>query len=223
MLKGLKTFTQATYINQKANGSMKRPLIFVQNPNALKNWLSASGPDAKVLYDLEELNKRFNPEEVILLVQLSESTTHTKLNELTQQGFEILAFSDEPSNTEGLQLFQNGIKGYLNTYATVERINQAITTIEAGSIWLGQSIMQSMIGQLSQATTKEVTQNNEWQNLLTEREKQVVDLVLKMQSNREIGEQLDITERTVKSHMHNIFEKLNVSDRLALALKIHNW
>ena len=198
---------------------MKRPLIFMQNPNALKNWLAACGSDAKVLYDLETLNQKFSFANVILLVHLSEKTTPEDVARLCQQNFDILAFSDKPSTTEGIELFKKGIKGYLNTYATADRIQQALSTINSGSIWLGSAIMQAMIGQVGQIPA----QNNGWKKVLTPREIQVVEQVLNKKSNQEIAETLNITERTVKSHLHNVFEKLQVSDRLALALKIHNW
>ena len=198
---------------------MKLPLIFVQDPNALKNWLMACGSDAKVLYDLDNLDTRFNPAEVIILVQLSERATLAQIEKLIDQKFEVLLFSNEPSNTEGLNYFKSGIKGYLNTFATPERIKQALMTIDAGSIWLGQNVMNAMIGDL----VKRHENSSGWQTSLTERELQVVNIVLDGKSNKEIAEQLDITERTVKSHLHNVFEKLQVSDRLALALKIKNW
>jgi len=198
---------------------MKLPLISTQNPNALKNWLTASGSEAKVLYDLKALNQKYSPLKVILLIQLSDKINPQQIAELCQQRFDLLVFSDTPSIEEGIQLFKVGIKGYLNTSASVERIQQALTTIESGSIWLGQSIMQAMIGQVGRSPIK----NNDWKKLLTHRENQVVEQVLNKQSNQEIAKTLNITERTVKSHLHNTFKKLNVSDRLALALKIHNW
>jgi DNA-binding NarL/FixJ family response regulator len=195
---------------------MKTPLIFVQDPNALKNWLTACGTDAKILYDLEDLDQRYTPSEHIVLIQLSDLATIEQVKKIAQQPFDVLLFCNEPSITEGLNLFQFGIKGYLNTFATVERIQQALTTISAGSIWLGTEILQAMI--------QSVGENNQidehWKALLTDRELEVVSLVLQAKSNREIAEQLFITERTVKAHMHNIFEKLEVSDRLALVLKI---
>jgi len=54
--------------------------------------------------------------------------------------------------------------------------------------------------------------------LLSEREKEIVQLVAQGFRNREIGEKLFISEQTVKNHLHNIFDKLGVSDRLELAL-----
>ena len=198
---------------------IKRPLIFMQNPNALKNWLTASGSDAKILYDLEALDQKYSPSKVILLIQLSDKVTQIGISQLCQQHFDVLIFSDKPSTTEGMQLFKKGIKGYLNTHATASRIQQALATISSGSIWLGPAIMQAMIGQVGMAPIK----NNEWKKLLTHRESQVTEQVLNKKSNQEIANILGITERTVKSHLHNVFEKLQVSDRLALALKVHNW
>jgi len=198
---------------------MRRPFIFIQNPNALKNWLAAVGSEAKILYDLNNLDQKTSPENATLLIQLSEKANQEIIRQLCQQNFNILAFSDRPSTEEGIQLFKAGVKGYLNTHASVERIQKALLTIESGSIWLGQSIMQAMIGQIGQTPIK----NDGWKKLLTNRENQVVNQVLNKKSNLEIAKLLGITERTVKSHLHNVFEKLNVSDRLALALKVHNW
>lgn len=197
---------------------MKRPLIFVQDPNALKNWLSACGTDAKVLYELTNLQNRYSAESNILLIQVSDKTSAEQIIKLAQD-YDIIAFSNSPTDFEGLQLFQNGIKGYLNTFATIERIAQAVSTVQAGSVWLGQSVMQAMIESLA----KQNKSKDEWKESLTDREQQTTALVLERKTNKEIAHQLEITERTVKAHLHNVFEKLQVTDRLSLVLKINNW
>ena len=53
---------------------------------------------------------------------------------------------------------------------------------------------------------------------LSARERQVVELVSQGFKNREIAQRMFISEQTVKNHLHNIFDKLGVSDRLELAL-----
>ena len=53
---------------------------------------------------------------------------------------------------------------------------------------------------------------------LSDREKQVVELIAQGFKNKEIAERMFISEQTVKNHLHNIFDKLGVSDRLELAL-----
>ncbi len=197
---------------------MKRPLIYVQDPNALKNWLAACSANAKVLYDLQNLTARFSPSEYLLLVQITPTSKVEMIIELAKL-FDVIVTSNDPSDTEGLHLFQQGIKGYINTYATVERIKQALETVQSGNVWLGQSIMQIMVQSLQPANSA----NDGWKALLTEREVQTAELVLQSKSNKDIAGRLEITERTVKAHLHNIFEKLEVTDRLALALKIKNW
>ncbi len=198
---------------------MKRPLIFVQDPNALKNWLTACGTDSKILYDLDRLDERFKANESIVLIQLSDLSNIDQVKIVVQNQFDVLLFSNKPSTAEGLALFEFGIKGYLNTFATVERIEQALITISAGSIWLGPEILQSMI----QSVTSIQKPNDNWKEKVTDREQQVALFVLESKSNKEIAEQLNITERTVKAHMHNMFEKFEVSDRLSLVLKIKNY
>jgi DNA-binding NarL/FixJ family response regulator len=53
---------------------------------------------------------------------------------------------------------------------------------------------------------------------LSQREREIVSLVAQGYKNREMAEKMFISEQTVKNHLHNIFDKLGVSDRLELAL-----
>jgi len=58
---------------------------------------------------------------------------------------------------------------------------------------------------------------------LSQREREIVSLVAQGFKNKEMAEKMFISEQTVKNHLHNIFDKLGVSDRLELALyAIHN-
>ena len=197
---------------------MKKPLIYVQEPNALKNWLSACNADATVLYNLDDLESQYNPQNHILLVQITANSSVEQIIALTSI-YDTIACVNEPNDREGLFLFQNGIKGYINTFATIERIQQAVDAVQNGNVWLGQSIMQIMIQTLSPKDVK----NDQWKELLTQRELQTTELVLQSKTNKEIAKELSITERTVKAHLHNIFEKFAVNDRLSLVLKIKNW
>lgn len=197
---------------------MKNPLIYVQDPNALKNWLAACAANAKVLYDLNNLEARFNPNQYMLLIQITENSSIETIIELAKK-FDIIVTSNQPSDQEGLMVFKSGIKGYINTFSTVDRIKQALATVQDGNVWLGQNIMQMMI----QSLQAESETSESWKELLTERELQTTERVLESKSNKVIATELEITERTVKAHLHNIFEKLEVSDRLGLALKIKNW
>lgn len=197
---------------------MKRPLIFVQDPSALKNWLKACGAESKVLYDLKDLPQRFEAKSHLVLIQITDSSPIEQIINIAKY-FDVICFANKPNNVEGLQLFQNGVKGYVNTFATVERIEQVLATINAGCVWLGQNVMTAMISSISGHEQSQ----DAWKELLTDREQETVELVLQSNTNKEIANKLGITERTVKAHLHNVFKKLDVSDRLVLVLKIKNW
>ena len=61
----------------------------------------------------------------------------------------------------------------------------------------------------------------QWADALSQREQEVARFAAMGDSNAEIADRLSISERTVRAHLSAIFEKLQVSDRLMLALKVH--
>ncbi|WP_319380359.1 response regulator transcription factor [Thiomicrorhabdus sp.] len=197
---------------------MKPTLLYAYEEKALPNWLQACDNNAEVLKSLADLGHNAANGR-LLMIQIGSEVQIEQINKLCQLNFDILALSNTPTDAEGLKLFQLGIKGYLNTYATIDRIKQAIDTIRSGNVWLGQSLMQTMFSAMQPAKQA----NDGWKELLTARELATAELVLESLSNKQIAKQLNITERTVKAHLHNIFQKLGVTDRLALALKIKNW
>jgi len=201
--------------------TIKQLQLYVQDPQALKNWSNVTSYPKKILYSLQLSANDYPINENLLLIQrLPDGSNQLEIENLLQQHYSTLLFSNVPSAQEGMQWFQKGIKGYLNTFAHPDRIEQAVHTILSGNIWLGQSVMQSMIDAISE----QVSSNNDgWKTALTEREIETVQGILAGKSNLEIANQMDISERTVKAHVHNILEKLNAKDRLNLVIKIQNW
>jgi len=128
----------------------------------------------------------------------------------------VLALSDTPNFEEGQGLLQKGLKGYANTYIHLLHLNQALDFINTGNIWLYPSFMQELID----STKKKVPKEEVILELLTAREKETALQVANGKSNKEIAQALNITERTVKSHLSSIFEKTKTGDRMSLALKI---
>ncbi|WP_178861947.1 response regulator transcription factor [Thiomicrorhabdus cannonii] len=195
-------------------------LIYAQDPQALKLWLNACETTPKIIYDLESLAS--HPETLVgklLLLHRKHDVTDELIEKLAHSGMDILLFSNQPSLEESVNGFKLGIKGYLNTFASSERIKQAIKTIGLGHIWLGQNIMQAFIHSLTPPSIS----SDSWKLALTDREIEVTALVMEGKSNKEIAEALEIAERTVKAHLQHIFQKLDVKDRLSLALKIQKW
>ena len=61
-----------------------------------------------------------------------------------------------------------------------------------------------------------------WRNELSNREREVSDLVARGFTNKQIGERLFISEPTVKTHLRNIYSKANIHDRATLAIRVLN-
>jgi DNA-binding NarL/FixJ family response regulator len=101
----------------------------------------------------------------------------------------------------------------------------SIRRVHAGEIWLDSDTTASVIRRFvaneeahppQMPSTADPPERE--RALLSPREDEIVSLVAQGFKNKEIGEKMLISEQTVKNHLHNIFDKLHVSDRLELAL-----
>jgi DNA-binding NarL/FixJ family response regulator len=104
--------------------------------------------------------------------------------------------------------------------------------VHAGEIWLDSHTTAAVIRQFVAAEEQQplappppmqAPQRDRERSPLSQREREIVALVAQGFKNKEMAEKMFISEQTVKNHLHNIFDKLGVSDRLELALyAIHN-
>lgn len=94
---------------------------------------------------------------------------------------------------------------------------RCITVVHGGQYWANTEQMQYLIAALSSSVPSRVI-NAKGEGLLTAREDQVVNLVAEGAGNREIAQQLGITENTVKKSLLRIYDKLGVSNRVELVL-----
>jgi len=89
---------------------------------------------------------------------------------------------------------------------------RAIRTIRAGEIWGSRKALSSIVNAKVRIATAQITQSKAMQTL-TGREGEIVKLLQHGSSNKEIAAQLEISDKTVKTHLHNIFTKLNITGR----------
>ncbi len=112
-----------------------------------------------------------------------------------------------------------GISGVIPKEENAETLFKAISKIHDGEIWFDRSIMGDTIKQLLfEKQTMNDYPKAHITNALTDREKQVVDLICKGMKNKEIGEQLFISETTVRHHLSSIFNKLKITSRVELVV-----
>lgn len=131
------------------------------------------------------------------------------------QNIYLIALSNTPTNLEGCKLLRTGYKSYLHSLSNYQILKSAVESVVTGNIYLYPELMQFLVAQVG--TTQE---NKKDKNLdiLTPKEIEVLNLVAKGYSNSKISKELDIAEVTVKKHIGSMFQKLDVKDRLSLAL-----
>ncbi len=139
----------------------------------------------------------------------------------------VLTASDDKN--EFVQAMKLGTSGIVLKQTATELLIKSIRKVHAGEIWLDSHTTAAVIRQFVAADDGPATPistaapRDRERSPLSQREREIVALVAQGFKNKEMAEKMFISEQTVKNHLHNIFDKLGVSDRLELALyAIHN-
>jgi two-component system nitrate/nitrite response regulator NarL len=101
--------------------------------------------------------------------------------------------------------------------ALTDQIAAAFVAVMEGYFWIHGKRTESLSSVLAQLRSQ-TRQESSDRFHLTRRELDVVSLIVKGMSNRDIAKQFELSEETVKRHLSNIFDKLNISTRLELAI-----
>ena len=139
----------------------------------------------------------------------------------------VLTASDDKN--EFVQAMRLGTSGIVLKQTATELLIKSIRKVHAGEIWLDSHTTAAVIRQFVAADEAQPQMapaspgRERERSPLSQREREIVALVAQGFKNKEMAEKMFISEQTVKNHLHNIFDKLGVSDRLELALyAIHN-
>ncbi|HEY0797458.1 MAG TPA: response regulator transcription factor [Acidisarcina sp.] len=109
-----------------------------------------------------------------------------------------------------------GAKGYLEDSASAEQVEQAIEVVTSGSIWAPRRVLALFVDRVIHSSAARALRRNN--SHFTEREREVLKLLVSARSNREIAEDLNIEERTVKAHVARLMRKVGVDNRIALSV-----
>ncbi len=112
-----------------------------------------------------------------------------------------------------------GARAYLDSDAGPETVRQAIDIVVSGSIWAPRRLLSRLIDRLLGLPESSVQGGGPQ---VTDREREVLKLILLAKSNREIARQLGIEERTVKAHVGRLMRKLGADNRIELSMAAIN-
>ena len=151
-----------------------------------------------------------------LQATITETITRTPLTRV------IILEDDKNRPVDQLALFKSGVHGFLSHSITSTLMLKAAHAVCDGEIWIPRQLITKLIGELARDThagthTLSFAGNGSIEHL-TPREIQVAEMVHRGGNNKSIARTLDISERTVKAHLSAIFRKLDIENRLHLAL-----
>jgi DNA-binding NarL/FixJ family response regulator len=132
----------------------------------------------------------------------------------------VIVLTASEDKNEFVQAMKLGCSGIVLKQTAAELIVKSIRKVHAGEIWLDSHTTAAVMRQFASPGETAVGSSVRARDRspLSHREREIVALVAQGYKNKEMAEKMFISEQTVKNHLHNIFDKLGVSDRLELAL-----
>jgi len=161
--------------------------------------------------DCLALVEKLKPDVVLLDLKMPDQDGLGVLRGLAELGTGVRAIVLTASEDERdyVEAVRRGARGLVLKQMATARLLEGIRKVHRGELWIDQRVAADVLKVAGRPAPGE---------LLTAREQQVVTLVAQGFRNKEIAEKLSLSEQTVKNHLHAIFDKLGVSDRLELAL-----
>ena len=173
-----------------------------------------------------EMAKEYLPDVILMDIGLPiidgiEATKYLKNIKLNSK---ILIFTSRDNDDDVFAALAAGADGYIMKGATPEQLVSSIVAVNEGTAWLDPAIARLVLSNVQKQKNDEVVYNEaNYKNGkntfgLTEREMEVLALIVEGLSNPEIAERLVITRATAKAHVHSILQKLYVNDRTQAAV-----
>ena len=158
------------------------------------------------------------PDVIILDLLLGEDDGLLFLPELcqTSPNSRVLVLTGVQNPDAHRRAIRRGAMGIVLKEHAADQLLKAIKKVYEGEVWIERSMMGSMIQEFNKPALvdPEVTKIES----LTDREREVIELIGEGLKNKQVGERLFISETTVTHHLSSVFSKLEVSDRLELII-----
>lgn len=192
------------------------------------NALLVGEPDFKVIGEAENGRQaldhisELNPDILLLELQMPVLDGFSALQILhgSNHCTKTIVLTGSDQTTEFVRCMKLGAAGVIRKQASGELIVKSIRKVHSGEIWLDSELTVHVLRQFVSAANPEGISPRQLlqRNPTSARELEIVKLIAQGFRNKEIADNLFISEQTVKNHLHSVFRKLGVSDRLSLAL-----
>jgi DNA-binding NarL/FixJ family response regulator len=209
-------------------------VLLVDDQNLIRQGLKALlelEPDLEIIGEAENgqqainLSAKLQPDVILMDIRmpLMDGVAATKKLENTHPEIKILVLTTFDDDEYVKAALENGAMGYLLKDTPSEELAVAIRAVYKGYTQLGPGIVKKLVNQFSRVTPTQSPPVPPSLSELTPREKEVLRLIAIGANNREISQQLYISEGTVKNHVTNILNRLNLRDRTQAAIVAHTF
>ncbi|HIF9328217.1 TPA: response regulator transcription factor [Photobacterium damselae] len=202
LLIGLKTMNTELIINQINNNRLNN-ISFRNISNFNYDFKTSS-------YDLIIIDHH--------AISISENIN--KLLESKDSETPILIFNIDTDITTDTLLSWPKVKGILSKDSPIEHLIKSIAVVIEHGLWLPRQTLEQMLDYYRNHKPSNDTRLLPTQPLLTRREKQILGLLTEGKTNIEIAETLFVAETTVKSHIYNLYKKIDVKCRKEAIFKV---
>ncbi|MDJ0881056.1 MAG: response regulator transcription factor [Gammaproteobacteria bacterium] len=158
--------------------------------------------------------------DVIHLVHAPSFTEESlqSLGEIIDDKAKVGVCADNPGIKQMLDCIQYGVKAYCNSFMQTQHYQHLVRLLDNGQSWFPPHLLEQTFALAHRAVSGNYLDSR--LESLTNREKEVAKSVSEGLTNRQIADQFSISERTVKTHLTNIFKKLQIKDRVGLVLHL---
>ncbi len=165
------------------------------------------------------LASELQPDILLLDVQMPKTEGFDMVRQVTQLAPDTrtLLLTGSIQAEQLADAFNAGARGIVLKSALTEQIAAALLAVMDGFYWVHGRRIEHLAGVLAEVRSQVRKEGDDRYNL-TRRELEVVGLIVRGMSNREIAKHFNLSEETVKRHLSNTFEKLKISTRLELAI-----
>jgi DNA-binding NarL/FixJ family response regulator len=132
----------------------------------------------------------------------------------------VVMLTDAIQGSVVVEAFRSGVKGIFSREEPFEALCKCIHAVSHGQVWANSKELHFVINALARTSSVDKVngQGSKIPTLLTKREAGIVRLVAEGLTNRDISQQLNLSEHTVRNYLFRIFNKVGISSRLELAL-----
>lgn len=148
-------------------------------------------------------------------VDADQETIWSKINpDPLHENLQFVLFNVSPEQQIETQAVQHGIRGIFYREDSLSSFRKGIQAILQGQLWVSRGILEKSILEIGKS--HEDLEGH--QILLTFREREILSMIASGLSKDDIADDLGISPHTVKTHTHNIYQKINVTNRIKAAL-----